>query len=94
MPVLVPDSLAAACALLVEDRERIVLAGGTDLLVAWPQRFDRHGATYVDVSKLTELRTISFAGDALVLGAASVAAGFFPARRATHVDPVEAMRAE
>jgi CO/xanthine dehydrogenase FAD-binding subunit len=55
----------------VEDRERIVLAGGTDLLVAWPQRFDRHGATYVDVSKLTELRTISFAGDALVLGAAA-----------------------
>ena len=71
MSVLVPDSLAAACALLVEDGERIVLAGGTDLLVAWPQRFDRHGATYVDVSRLTELRTISFAADALVLGAAA-----------------------
>lgn len=69
MPALLPDSLAEACALLAEDPERIALAGGTDLLVAWPERLDRHDATWVDLSKLGELKTIAWTPDALVLGA-------------------------
>jgi CO/xanthine dehydrogenase FAD-binding subunit len=69
MPALLPGSFVEACAFLADDPERIALAGGTDLVVAWPQRFDRQDATYVDLSKLAELKTITWTEDALVLGA-------------------------
>jgi CO/xanthine dehydrogenase FAD-binding subunit len=71
MPILLPDTFSEACALLADDPDRIALAGGTDLLAAWPERFDRHEATYIDLSKLTELKTIDWMDDALVLGAAT-----------------------
>jgi xanthine dehydrogenase small subunit len=69
MQVLLPDSFSEACKFLADDRERIALAGGTDLLAGWPQRQDRHEATYIDLSKLAELKTITWQEDALVLGA-------------------------
>lgn len=71
MRILLPESFAEACALLAEAPERIALAGGTDLLVAWPQRFDLRDATLIDLSKLTELKSIAWAQGSLVLGAAT-----------------------
>ncbi len=71
MPVLLPSSVSAACAMLAEDPARIPLAGGTDLLVAWPEHFAAHAATYVDLSKLAELATIAWSQETLVLGAAT-----------------------
>ncbi len=37
---------------------------------------------------------ITFVGAGLVLGATSLLAAYLPARRASHVDPVAALRAE
>lgn len=71
MRILLPESFAEACALLAEVPERIALAGGTDLLVAWPQQFDRRDATFIDLSKLAELKPIAWTQDTLVLGAAT-----------------------
>ena len=39
--------------------------------MAWPQCFDRHDTTYVDLSRLAELKTITWTENALVLGAAA-----------------------
>ena len=69
MDVLLPASFSEACALLAQDPERIALAGGTDLLAGWPERQDRHEVTYIDLSKLAELKSIAWDDDALVLGA-------------------------
>ena len=71
MRILLPESFAEACALLAEAPERIALAGGTDLLVAWPQRFDLRDATFIDLSRLAELKSIGWAQGSLVLGAAT-----------------------
>lgn len=45
-----------------------------------------HGVTPTDAT--------TYAGVVIVLGAASVAACYLPARRAAKVDPIEALRAE
>jgi len=47
----------------------IPLAGGTDIMVNWPQRLSAHAASYIDLSGVTELRSIRWTDDALVLGA-------------------------
>jgi CO/xanthine dehydrogenase FAD-binding subunit len=71
MRVLLPESFAEACALRAEGPDRIAVAGGTDLLVGWPQRFDLRDATFIDLSKLAELKSITWASGSLVLGAAT-----------------------
>ncbi len=47
----------------------IPLAGGTDIMVNWPQRLSAHAATYLDLSGVGDLRSIRWTDDALVLGA-------------------------
>jgi CO/xanthine dehydrogenase FAD-binding subunit len=69
VPFLLPQTFREACELLAEDPERVPIAGGTDLLVDWPQRFDRQAKTYIDLWKLAELKSIDWSDDALTLGA-------------------------
>jgi CO/xanthine dehydrogenase FAD-binding subunit len=45
------------------------IAGGTDLLVHWPTNLKAHDRVYVDLSKLAELRPISWSDTTLTLGA-------------------------
>ncbi len=68
MAVLLPHTLRKACELLLEDPERVPIAGGTDLMVDWPQRLDAHDRSYIDLSRLSELRPIRWTDDDLVLG--------------------------
>ncbi|MGH7243453.1 MAG: FAD binding domain-containing protein [Phycisphaerales bacterium] len=69
MNVLVPNTLAEACDLCAKQPDLIPLAGGTDLLVHWPLRQAEHDKTYLDLSKLRELRRITWSSDSLTLGA-------------------------
>ena len=69
MPVLTPESLEEACRLLADEPDAVPMAGGTDLLVHWPQNLDAHGKTYLDLSRLDDLKLPRWTGDALVLGA-------------------------
>ena len=68
MNVLLPDTVADACAMLAEAPDAVPMAGGTDLLVHWPMRLDDHERTYLDLSKLDELKPIHWKADELVLG--------------------------
>ncbi len=69
MSVLVPGSRREALELLVRSSgAAIPVAGGTDLLVHWPQRPSEHERTYLDLSGLNELRALEWTPDALVLG--------------------------
>lgn len=68
MNVLTPTTLSEACAALAS-HTAVPIAGATDLLVHWPLRQPEHDKTYLDLSALSELRTISWKPDALVLGA-------------------------
>ncbi|MCB1036080.1 MAG: FAD binding domain-containing protein [Acidobacteria bacterium] len=69
MSLLFPRDLEEACEMLAASGgEAVPLAGGTDLLVHWPQRFEDHRRTYVDISQLEELRQIRWTGDELILG--------------------------
>ena len=70
MNVLLPTSLFEACRLAADHGGRAVpMAGATDLLVHWPLRQAEHDRTYLDLSKVEELRTISWNPDTLTLGA-------------------------
>jgi len=69
LPVLTPESLEEACRLLADEPGAVPMAGGTDLLVHWPQNLDAHGKTYLDLSRLDGLKPLRWTDDALVLGA-------------------------
>ena len=70
MPVLMPNSLRAACQLLSGyASSAIPIAGGTDLMVHWPERLDAHQRTYLDLSGIEELKPICWTADELRLGA-------------------------
>ncbi|MBL8885503.1 MAG: FAD binding domain-containing protein [Phycisphaerales bacterium] len=69
MNVLMPNTLAEACDLCAKQPDLIPLAGATDLLVHWPLRQAEHDKTYLDLSKLRELRAITWAADSVTLGA-------------------------
>ena len=68
MKILLPETVADACAMLAAEPEAVPMAGGTDLLVHWPERLDEHDKTYLDLSKLDELKPILWKEDELVLG--------------------------
>jgi carbon-monoxide dehydrogenase small subunit/xanthine dehydrogenase small subunit len=55
--------------MLAAEPTAIPLAGGTDIMVNWPQRLSAHQATYIDLSGVGDLRSIRWTDDALVLGA-------------------------
>jgi len=71
--VLMPESLEGAFALLENGASAtgapVPIAGGTDLLVHWPDRIAEHDRTYLDLWHLAELRPIRWTDDALELGA-------------------------
>ncbi len=67
MPVLMPQSLKAACDLL-SGYAAVPIAGGTDLLVHWPERLEDHQKTFLDLSALDELRPLCWSEDCLILG--------------------------
>lgn len=64
-----PTSLIEACTLCAKQPDLIPLAGATDLLVHWPFRQAEHDKCYLDLSKLRELRAITWSASALTLGA-------------------------
>lgn len=76
MTVLLPSSLEEALQMLARDGPEdgvdadrpIPMAGGTDLLVHWPQRAPEHERTYADLWDLAELKPHRWTDDALVLG--------------------------
>lgn len=69
MNVLMPNTLAEACELCAKQPDLIPLAGATDLLVHWPLRQVEHDKTYLDLSKVGELRKMTWTADTIVLGA-------------------------
>jgi CO/xanthine dehydrogenase FAD-binding subunit len=70
--VLIPSSLSHACELMAEHAGALTpIAGATDLLVHWPVRIGEHDKAYVDLSKLSELRRITWADDRVTFGAMS-----------------------
>ena len=76
MKVLLPTTLDEALAALAEAGAAgdvlLPMAGGTDLLVHWPQNLDAHDRAYLDLSGLeATLRPHVWQDDALVLGAAT-----------------------
>lgn len=66
--LLLPDSLPEALDLLATHPGAVPMAGGTDLLVHWPQRHEARRRTYLDLSGVHELRAHRWTPDALVLG--------------------------
>ncbi len=71
MSVLLPGTRREALQMLAAAPPpgAVPIAGGTDLLVHWPQRFAEHDRTYVDLSALADLPPLEWTADALVLGA-------------------------
>jgi CO/xanthine dehydrogenase FAD-binding subunit len=67
--VLLPSTLPEALDTLAHDATAVPMAGGTDLLVHWPVRIEAHDRTYVDLSRLDELKPVTWKTDELVLGA-------------------------
>lgn len=68
MSVLLPGSLAEALETLAADPDLVPMAGGTDLLVHWPQHTELHEHSYLDLSGVEELRPHRWEADDLVLG--------------------------
>ncbi|UCG74508.1 MAG: FAD binding domain-containing protein [Gemmatimonadota bacterium] len=68
MTVLLPGSLDEALQAMASHPTALPVAGGTDLLVHWPQRPELHRQTFVDLSAVQELRPLRWTTDELVLG--------------------------
>lgn len=68
MRVLCPATVDEACAMLAEE-SATPIAGATDLFVHWPDHLDARDRTYLDLSALSDLRSIRWTDDTLTLGA-------------------------
>ncbi|MGH7548717.1 MAG: FAD binding domain-containing protein, partial [Gemmatimonadales bacterium] len=68
MRALLPGSVAEALDLLASDGGAVPIAGGTDLLVHWPVHLEAHERTYVDLSRLADLKPLRWTDSELVLG--------------------------
>jgi CO/xanthine dehydrogenase FAD-binding subunit len=66
--VLLPANVPEALDILARDPAAVPMAGGTDLLVHWPIRLEAHDRTYVDLSRLDDLKPLTWTADELVLG--------------------------
>jgi len=70
MRVLSPKTVAEACAMLADSGGAAVpMAGCTDLLVHWPSNLAAHDRTYVDLTRVTDLRPVRWTDSHLELGA-------------------------
>ncbi|MGD2120730.1 MAG: FAD binding domain-containing protein [Gemmatimonadota bacterium] len=69
MRVLFPETVPEACRLLTDHPEAVPLAGGTDLLVHWPQQARDPDHVLLDLSGIDALRSHRWADDELILGA-------------------------
>ena len=69
MKVRFAATAADACAVLADDPAVVPLAGGTDLLVHWPDRHAAHDATYLDLGRVAGLRAHRWTDDTLLIGA-------------------------
>ena len=69
MNALLPESIPEALDMLARDPAAVPMAGGTDLLVHWPVRIEAHDRTYLDLSRLEDLKPLTWKADELVLGA-------------------------
>lgn len=69
MRVLSPTSLSDACVMLEAPEPPTPIAGGTDLLVHWPVNIPAHDKTYLDLSRLPELKPLRWTDTHLELGA-------------------------
>ncbi len=70
MRVLMPTSLEEACALRADHPDAVPIAGGTDVMVHWPQNLSAHDRTYLDLSGLEDtLRHHELSANTLTLGA-------------------------
>lgn len=69
MRVRFADTAPEACAMLADDPAIVPLAGGTDLLVHWPDRHAAHDSTYLDLGRIAGLRAHRWTDDALLIGA-------------------------
>lgn len=66
-----PETVSEACRMLAAstpDSTPVPMAGGTDLMVHWPTRHDAHEQTYLDLSRLDELKSLTWTDDELTLG--------------------------
>lgn len=69
MSVVLPSSTAHALELLATARDPLIpMAGGTDLLVHWPQQLEAHDRDYLDLSALGELKPHEWTEESLTLG--------------------------
>lgn len=69
MKVLRPTTITQACAMLADTGGAAVpIAGGTDLMVHWPEQLERHHRTYLDVTCIDGIRAHAWTDDALILG--------------------------
>lgn len=69
MRVFMPETLSEAVAYKAAHPQAVPMAGGTDLLVCWPEALDRHDQTYIDMWGLDELRSMRWTDATLELGA-------------------------
>lgn len=72
MTVQRPTGLEAALDLMANRPEGdplLPVAGGTDLFVHWPQKFDQHGREFLDLVRIDDLRGLRWSADGLELGA-------------------------
>lgn len=69
MSVSLPTTTREALKMLAaSDGAAVPLAGGTDLMVHWPQRLDEYAKPFVDLSGLVNLRAMRWKKSELVLG--------------------------
>ncbi len=69
MDVHMPATLEEALEFKAARPESVPMAGGTDLLVCWPEQLNLRNSTFLDLSGLDELRPVRWDDEALELGA-------------------------
>lgn len=69
MQVHLAGSFDEALRIKGEQPDVVPIAGGTDLLVHWPDAHELHERAWLDLSALRELSSIRFAADSVELGA-------------------------
>jgi CO/xanthine dehydrogenase FAD-binding subunit len=81
MTVLRPATVREALQVLAQDGAGIPMNGATDLLVHWPVRPDDQARTYVDLSRLQDLKPLRWSDGELVLGGLTTYWDVISARR-------------